>query len=298
MKRIYQLAAMAICLMGLPGCGHVIRWAESNFDQGEILEPVSKVPRNYLRSAYIHRQFSTVALIDALWLSDEVRTVYAQTYGVKNGKNEQMTKAFLRRQLEENKHFISFYVLTNFSLNIGDQNNTWAFFLTVGETTVAPNEIRVTELTPEFKAFFGKCYNRFKSIYLVKFNAKTPDGKPLITEDAQTMDLHFRSIEKEAILSWQVNVPALVTENNEEQEVTEIPETVPAPEVTEEQSVPEVSNSVQESAAQPEATQEQQEIQPVMPEETTMTPEAPETQELFIPSVDDYELPSIEEVPA
>ena len=191
MKRIYHIAVL-ICLIGLSGCGHIIRWAERNIDQGETLEPVSKIPRDYMRSAQVHRQFSTCALIDALWLSDEVRTVYAQTYGLKNGKNDLMTKAFLRRQLEENKHFISFYVLTNFSLNIGDQHNTWAIFLTVDETTVAPNEIRLTELTPEFKAFFGKRFNRFKSVYLVKFNAKTPEGNQLITETSQTMELHLR----------------------------------------------------------------------------------------------------------
>lgn len=223
MKRIYHIAII-ICLVGLSGCGHVIRWAKGNFDQGIDMEQVSKVPRTYIQSAHIHRQFSTSALIDVMWLSDEVRTIYAQTYGLKNGKNEAMTKAFLRRQLEENKHFISFYVLTNLNLSIGDHHNAWALFLKVDETTMAPNEVRLTELTPEFKAFFGKRFNRFKCVYLVKFNAKTPDGKSLITENSDHMELYFRSIEKEAVLTWPVSAAAAseapnIPENNPSNEL-------------------------------------------------------------------------------
>lgn len=205
MKRMYiYRIGMVIYLIGLSGCGHIIRWAEGNFYQGENMVPLTKIPQQAIRSVCIHNQFTIAATIEAMWLSDEVRTAYAEVYGIKNGKSDAMTKAFLRRQLEENKHFISFYVLTNFSLSIGDQNNKWAIFLQSGDAILSPNEIRVTELTPEFQIFFGKRFNRFKSIYLVKFNAKTAEGKPFITDTSQTMELYFRSIEKEAVLSWPV----------------------------------------------------------------------------------------------
>jgi hypothetical protein len=291
LMRIYHIAVV-VYLVGLSGCGHIIHWAEGNFYQGETMEPLSKVPRDYLRSAHIHHQFSTTALIDVMWLSDEVRTIYAQTYGLKNGKDDLMTKAFLRRQLEENKHFISFYVLVNFSLSVGDPNNKWALFLTAGDTNVAPNEVRITELTPEFQAFFGKRYNRFKSVYLVKFNAKTPDGKPVITDTTQIMELHFRSLEKEAVLTWQVNEVTTTPEENS------VPMHTNEEQTQSEGSEPEVSDAQAEEGSetqvQPEVNEVQAEVHEAQTESSYAKASADKEQEIpttpLIPEVHEEQI--------
>lgn len=189
--------------MLLPSCTRVMHWIDDSFYQGESVTRYAKITHHYIRSAKVYDQFTTAASFDALWLSDEVRTAYTNTYALKNGKTEMMRKAYLRRQLEENRHFISFYVLTN-NILLGESHNRWAVFLEVDGVTYYPYEIKIIELSPEYQSFFGNRYNRFKTVWLVKFNAKDTADVPIITPATDKIRLHFRSIYKETALVWHI----------------------------------------------------------------------------------------------
>lgn len=202
MKRAILCRLMLMCcLLVLSGCGRIVDWASGKFDQGKSLRDYTKVPISYIRSQKIYDEFSTIASFDALWLSDPVRIAYANLYALKHGRTETLRKAFLRRQLEENRHYISFYVLTNYGLSFGEQMSDWSVFLDVG-THVMPMEIKIVDLSPEYKAFFGKKFNIFKTAYLIKFNAKNNEGMELIHEKTTVLNLVFRSVEKEIVLTW------------------------------------------------------------------------------------------------
>lgn len=204
MKYIKIPVLMIGCMVLLSGCGRVIDWGRSTFYQGDIV-PVdtSKVQKN-IRSIAVYDQFTTRAIFDALFLSDEIRMVYTDMHARKSGKNEDQYNAFLRRQLEENKHYISFYVLSLYEKPLGESISEWNIFLRVDTRVgeLVPVEIRSIELPAEYRLLFGKKFNRFKVAYSVKFATRDAEDAAIISDDTRTISLVFRALDKEVMLTW------------------------------------------------------------------------------------------------
>ena len=113
-------------------------------------------------------------------------------------------EAFLRRQLEENNHFITFYVLSSYEYPLGDVNSEWTLFLNIDGKHYAPIEIKAVELSPEYIYIFGKKYNRFKVPYSVKFDAKDINDQFLITPETKNITLYCRSLNSEVTFVWDI----------------------------------------------------------------------------------------------
>ena len=206
MKHLFKMASFATVLVLIfPGCGRIVDWGMYTFEQGDELADLTIVPREYVRSITVYDQFDTAGCFDALWLSDAARTGYVELYARRRGKNEEFKNTFLRRQLEENKHFFNFYILAPFETPMGEPNSLWQPFLSVDGEVYTPQGFKVTELEPEYRAIFGKKYTRFKESYLAKFEAKDVDGNPIITPTTKKIMLYFRSNDKEAVLTWRLN---------------------------------------------------------------------------------------------
>lgn len=201
---ISSLINSLIIILLLPGCTRVIDWGWRTFEQAPSLDPDISRAQSYIQSVTLYDQLTTRARFDALWLSDEVRTTYADIYGLKFGKTEDQKKTFLRRQLEENNHFISFYVLSLYENTLGDVHSEWTLFLEVDGKFYNPIEIKSVDLVPEYIYIFGKKYNRFKVPYSVKFDAKDINDEFLITPATKNIILHCRAINAEVRFAWQV----------------------------------------------------------------------------------------------
>ncbi len=206
MKSTYICRLLAACsLPFLSGCGRIVDWSKSNFYQGDELVQYAQDPQSSIRSIRVYDQFTTRAFFDVMWLSDGVKIAYANANALRFGKSDALRKAFLRRQLEENRHFITFYVSTNKSIILGDSASFWSLFLKIHDVDYQPQEIKLVELAPEYQVFFGKKFNRFKQVYEVKFSMRDADGKSIITPETTIMTLYFRSLEKQATLDWAIN---------------------------------------------------------------------------------------------
>ena len=192
-------------LLVLPGCGRLIDWGKSNFYQGKDLNNYSNQAKPFVRSVTIHDQFSTTGSFDALLLNQEVRTAYTDLHSARFAKSPEHKNAFLRRQLEEMDHYISFYVLSLYEVTLGVPESQWSLFLEVDGNTYAPTELKVTELPYEFQQFFGNKWNRFKEPYFVRFSATDIEDNPIITPTTKKITLHIRSANKGDVLSWNVN---------------------------------------------------------------------------------------------
>src|SRR5438552_14628442 len=105
--------ALCTSLLFLTGCRRLVDWGVGEFYQGVDRNPDLVLPQSFVRSVVIHDQLMTAAIFDALWLSNEVKTAFTNVSMLKQGKTEDRRMAFRRRQLEENKHFISSYVLSS-----------------------------------------------------------------------------------------------------------------------------------------------------------------------------------------
>ena len=199
-----RILLSAFVLFTVPGCGKIVDWAKDTLDQGTDVERSYQRGRSYLRSITIYDQFDTAGMFDALWLSDEVRTAYAQAYNERRAKPEDVRKNFLRRQLEENNHFITFYVLSPYEFPLGESHSDWQVFLKVDGAVYLPLSIKVVELDLEYKALFGKRHTRFKESYAVTFAAKDLQDQFVINKDTAMIELCFRSTIKEGSLVWHL----------------------------------------------------------------------------------------------
>lgn len=199
-KKVLLFFVCCLC-----NCGKLVKWGESNFYQGEELPTEQPVVQQYIRSVTIYDQFTTRAIFDVLWLSDEVRNAYTDLYAIKYGKNDEQKKVFLRRQLEENKHFITFYVLSLYEVPLGDANAEWSLFLNINDENYLPIEVKSIDLMPEYIEFFGKKFTRFKVAYQVKFDALDIEDNLLFSPDVDQFSLYFRSVDKGTQLVWYMS---------------------------------------------------------------------------------------------
>jgi hypothetical protein len=208
MKHVIRVCTVFVMLV-LSGCGRIIDWGVDTFYQGTEL-PAVELPPNMLQSVVVYNQLSTRGMFDALYLSDEVRTKYATLYAQKHNLDTAQANAFLRRQLEENTHFIAWYILVGQRFSITGEQPDWNISLRVGDRTYTPMEMRQVDLPLEYIELFGDVLNRFKIPHLVKFDAQDINEQPIITPDVDKITLVFRSIEQETIMTWPI-VPATIT---------------------------------------------------------------------------------------
>jgi hypothetical protein len=201
---IHNICLTLMCVFLLPGCGRIVDWGTKTFNQVPSLNSSIAPAQKYIRSVTSYDQLTTRARFDVLWLSDDVRTNYADLFALKFGRTEEQKKTFLRRQLEENNHFISFYVLSLHDCPLGEPTSEWTPFLVVNDKNYAPIEIKTVEISPEYMHIFGKKCNRFKVPYSVKFDAKDINDQSLISPETQNITLCFRSIDSQVMLVWNI----------------------------------------------------------------------------------------------
>jgi hypothetical protein len=206
MKALMKIHAlyMVVLILLLPSCGRIIDWGERNFAQVPSLQAEITQAQKYIRSVTMYDQLTTAARFDALWLSDDVRFNYANLYALKFGKTEEQKKVFLRRQLEENNHFLTFYILSLYEYPLGDTSSEWTLFLNIDGKNYSPIEIKAVELAPEYMYIFGKKYNKFKVPYGVKFDAKDINDQFLITPETKNITLYCRSLKSEVTFVWDI----------------------------------------------------------------------------------------------
>jgi hypothetical protein len=203
-----------------PGCQRYICWVEDVFYQGEKVTTYEAVAQQYIRSEHVYDQFSPLAHFDVLWLSNEVRTAYALSHRQKHCLSVDRYQAFLRRQLEENKHYISFYLLAAVSKPCGsgiltDKDSDWTVCLQIGQCLYRPIEIKLLDsLAPEYITFFGKNYTRFKTLYQVRFDARDIQGHYLIHGGVDQFTMWFNRVDRKVSMTWCIDGSGNVIRQN------------------------------------------------------------------------------------
>jgi len=173
---------LSLALFVLPGCVKYYDVIKSEFPQAEEYEDHREIAHNYIRSKPLYSEFRTEAFFDVLWLSDEARSAYVDRLSTKRGHNQTTRNTILKRHLEENKHWISFYVLadlrTNTHASMSEKNSYWTVYLKHADgTKIEPLEIKEVDVEPIYRGFFGYRFNQLKTAYNVKFPARDLDGK-------------------------------------------------------------------------------------------------------------------------
>ncbi len=193
MKKLRNLV-LFIGLSILPGCdGGVTNWVNDIFEQGKTHQFDKKLVNKYLKSVRVYDEFNTVALFDVLWLSNDIRTIYSLLHSDMNGSGREASNAFLRRQLKANDHFLTFYVLSAHDIPLNATPALWNTYLKIGEKTYTPLEIKIVEITPEYRAIFGSVLTNHKRPYEVKFDRKDADGNEILFSGTKMISFNLSS---------------------------------------------------------------------------------------------------------
>lgn len=203
MKRYREFAVLCLSIITLSGCGgRLTNWALDNFNQGGTITGCFEHPYEYVRTVTVYDQVNTVAMFDALWLSDRVRQSYIDLRSYRFNWSDEQSIAALNQQRQEENSFITFYVLSSNDIRLASSDPVWSVSLDVDGMTYTPVEIRIADLEPEYKAFFGGLYVRSKRAYKIRFNATNDNGALVISNATQMVSLWFRSVNKEEALTW------------------------------------------------------------------------------------------------
>lgn len=207
MKKI-QLFSVSALVLFLTGCGGALKkWKEETFNQAHSYHSAEKemIVRSYLRSLSLYDQFETVALFDALWVSDEVKTLLSDIHVQLLGKSREVRNNFLRRQLKDNSEYVTFYVLTQHHIALGDAAAPWHLHLATDGNSYSPISVKLTELSPEYKVVLGKKITPHKDIYEVKFLRKNSKGKDIL-EEGKDIQLFFNGLHHYGVIKWNLSL--------------------------------------------------------------------------------------------
>ncbi len=208
-KQLYLMMNVAGLIL-LSGCGgNVIDWAEVTFNQSGCYKKDEMVVRRHLKSIQLYDQFSTVGMFDALWLSDEIRSLYADYYSRALGKDEEGKLSFLRRQLSANTYHISFFILALNETPLTILPPVWVMYLEIGDKKYTPAELKIVELPFEYKSFFGTLCSNHKSSYEVKFERQDQAGTDILAGQDH-MTLVFSSAEYFGSITWYFDDKGIV----------------------------------------------------------------------------------------
>jgi len=204
---LWKNLLMMVIVMTLSSCVRYDKLVKSEFPQGTSYDDNRDVTYYNVRSVTLYDQFSTKGVFNALRLSDSTRTKYVDVYTRKRGITGESYKAMLNRNLEENKHWISFYVLADIRdktyVSFSEKNSFWSLYLDLGNgVTIAPESIKEVDVEPEYQAFFSHRFNLFKAAYLVKFPIFDSSGKRYEGDDVE-MTLVISSPYKNCELAWK-----------------------------------------------------------------------------------------------
>ncbi len=223
-QSLIRISVLTVCIVLLSGCNKIINWGRNNFKQAlkhsqDIVENVQP----YFRSTIAYHKFTTIAEFDVLFLTDYVRMLFVDYHKKCCGMTAEQETLMRQRMLNENRYFISFYVAgtqpenyyeSNKSLFtgeyqklndiLGEKDATWHIRLKIGAHEYLPDSIRRVDLPIEYRHFFANRYSQFKTVYLVRFEAVTPSGRPILPlGQKNTLSLIFTSSTAQTCVEWK-----------------------------------------------------------------------------------------------
>lgn len=185
-------------LLTLSGCGtRYDRWVCDIFHQGTKVPNSLVCAEKYVRSLHVYDYFTTLGLFEALWLSDEVYSIYDQL------QNQMQCDCACKgdEPCKDDDACSTFIVLAWIKGYEGtyltDECPLWSLCLSVNCKTYGPCCIKQIDVCPEYQAMFGRRFTRFKTAYKVTFNVS---NDTLIS--AKKFEFIFKRIGVQGSMIW------------------------------------------------------------------------------------------------
>ena len=206
-NNVFLMCVASGGLFLLTSCVKYYDVVKSEFPQGEKQPDKRDIAYKYRRTGMVYDEFETKAAFNALWLSDQLRTSYVDVFAHKRGLDNEAKEELLKRQLEENKFWMSFYVLADIRdktyVSLSDKNAFWTLYAQLDDgNRLLPELIKEVDLEPEMQLFLGRAFNLFKAAYLVKFSIKSDVAEKLEKGNIKNVKLVIGSVHKNCVLAW------------------------------------------------------------------------------------------------
>lgn len=199
-KRIRQLSFVTLSFIALSGFSKITQWGKENFKQAEsYAHTFVERAKPFIRSTKVLHEFSIFATFDVMLLADGMRMLYVDYHKKCHGLSKAQEASLRQRQLNEDKYFISMYVvatqasriyLNNKSLFtgqyqvqssiLGHKDATWNVSMIVDGRQYFPESIRTVDLPIEYVQLFGPLNHQFATVYLVRFAANDENNNPIL----------------------------------------------------------------------------------------------------------------------
>lgn len=199
-----QQGIVLFSLVLLSGCGTIGDFAKQSFGHGEDRLGPKTFTEDFMQSKAVYDQFTTCAKFDVLWLADEVRQEYVRLYSTRRGLSQTQQDRMIKREVEANEQFMSFYVLSLHDVTLGKPDSEWSLFLQVDDKIILPIEIKEVEekeFAPEYRAIFERRNSRFKQLYRVSFDISDIG---YTAKELESFSLTFRSMYKDVAFDWDI----------------------------------------------------------------------------------------------
>ncbi len=191
----------------------IVAWVKENFKQAEKHEHTYvKRCKEFIRNLKVYNNLSVIATFDVMFLTDQARMLYVDYHAKIHGLTFDEIQTLYNRQINENKYFISAYVIAwhdeyvyvdSKALFTGEyqKNNNvlkgddplWNVSLLLGGRKYIPETIKVVEMPVEYQRFFGPCCNQFATTYLVRFAAKDKFNNYIFSDQKSSPVMRFSS---------------------------------------------------------------------------------------------------------
>lgn len=216
-KKFKITAVSCLLLFVLSGCNKIIDWSKKTFEQSEVYgKKYIDAVQPYFRSTSIYNMLTSVADFTALLLTGDVRRHYVNYYAYRHMLELEQKRTLLRRLIDENKNFVSFYVSARQPLSVfpsgrayftgqyqkpgtlmGNKDAVWQVYLNIDGKEYKADHVKKLDLPLEYKHLFADRVSQFKQTYLVTFNLALDD------QQLHDVSLLFRSDNDEATLTWE-----------------------------------------------------------------------------------------------
>ena len=199
---IFFYCVMAAIVGCFSGCGRIIDWCKETVPQSASYKEDKKIVKQYLQSIRLYDEFQMIAMFDVLWLSDDIRTLYARHYSLMRGSAQDATTEAIRRQLQANEKNVSFYILSLRADPLHISNPAWILYLEIDEHRYQPQEIKFVELLPYYSTLFDKLYSPHKQACEVTFSRFDQEGRDIMK--AKRMSVRFSNQRYYGSVSWDL----------------------------------------------------------------------------------------------
>ena len=207
---------LGVMFVGIPffsSCIKSYKLAPSETPQGKEHKDHRVVVKNNLRSVRVYDQWQTDAAFDVLWVSDETRRAFVESYCTRRGIDQDEQDKIEDIELSKNRDYTYFYVLADvrdkYHEALTDDNAKWTLSLkNEFDNTVTTSHVSEVRISPEYQSMFGHRMSKFKRVYEVTFNTRVHDDEPIT--------LLISSPQRQAELHWGTETDVRVTKNKKE----------------------------------------------------------------------------------